>query len=1031
MILSYNIINRVSAGILRGKRCRAQPIKTSVAPCIGSRTGQSISCYKPYSQLLNKNFVPYLIVFLFLVFAKVANSANEFKEVFPKQNHSAESVLQLTQEEQTWLTKHNTIRIAYDGSLPPYSFINEQGKIDGIAFEIMALLSKRLGINLTIYPNSDWGGLYKAGAKRKVDVIATMVNRAGRAEWFSFTRPYLTKSLVIVTKQDNPSINNRSDLADKKVALVKGYQYGEQLESEFPTVKRIKVKSMLDSLNEVDKGRADAAILFLGTANYLQTKHQLNQLKIAAFYERNSANESIAVRKDWPILREIMQKGLDSLTEEEVQKIFAKWVVQGGAASTTETTIKKVPEKAQPLLQPIIKKVIEIEQQPPNASIQNVVPKPTERGHETDKLTGAFLTILALLVLWFALIRKQNKKKRHAKNDMLASATHLASKQSPSVEIKDDQKNTQSQFEAVISPTIGQLGSTQQALPEFITHETVRYGLDSEGRFIDVGPEITDLLGYDKVDFMENYRRYLTDNPINQHWEGFVEAFMQGQPNNIYELEIFDANQDRHWLEVSGSPVYDGQGHCIGVEGTIRDITALRPGGILSATSPDYTGAVGNYPPQTLEGHLRLAIHTADERQQPLAIICMSLERLRLLDGNPLGFPNDEVCKQANKRLHTILRDTDTVHVLEANKYALILPETGEFAASLIVDKIRKTLQVPYLVDVQTIALDAKLGIAIYPDHGLEPESLIAKAELLSHGSVPENPVIGLPMGYGTAEDDSLRLQQDLVLALDECKVSLRASSPHNINALHRHSQFAVYYQSRHTLDDNTIKGFEGLIRWQHPELGLLLPAEFVDLVKDIGMFDVMTYWIIQQVSFQSLSWEEAGIRPKLMAINLSDLTGKQAVEVSRMANIVRETGAKTEWLVFSVPESEIATDPDSIMAVIDRLVEEGFAVAIDNFGTESSILPLLKTIPAQIIEIDPEFIRNLPDNAEDAAVVAYSVALLHDLGKTVIAKGIETGRQRDYLKTCGCDLIQGYLLSMPLPAKEAKALIEKPADFA
>ena len=241
--------------------------------------------------------------------------------------------MELTADEKKWLAQHKNIRIAYDGSLTPYSFVNDQGKIDGIAVEIMGILSHRLGINFEVYPNYDWSSVYKAGAKRKVDMVATMVNRTDRAEWFSFTKPYLTKSLVIVTKKDNNSIANRNDLAGKKIAVVKGYQYGEQVAKEFPDAKRVKVETLLDSLKAVDQGQVDAAILFLGTANYLQSKKQLNNLRIAAFYERNSANESIAVRKDWPILVRILQKGLDSLTEEEVQTVFAKWVVAGWCGS--------------------------------------------------------------------------------------------------------------------------------------------------------------------------------------------------------------------------------------------------------------------------------------------------------------------------------------------------------------------------------------------------------------------------------------------------------------------------------------------------------------------------------------------------------------------------------------------------------------------------------------------------------------------------------------------------------------------------
>ena len=317
----------------------------------------------------------YLIAFLLVIFSQATVHANEFKEALPVvQNPVSESVLQLTPEERQWLTKHKSIRIAFDGSLPPYSFVNDLGKIDGIALEMMEILCSRLGINFTIYPDSNWSNLYKAAARRKIDMVATMVNRPERAEWFIFTKPYLTKSLVIVTRQDNASINNRNDIADKKIAVVNGYQYGEQVGNEFPVAKLVKVKSMLDSLDEVDKGRADAAILFLGTANYLQAKHQWDNLKIAAFYDRNSANESIAVRKDWPVLVGILQKGLDSLTEEEVQKIFAKWVVGGGIPA-----IDAVEQKIQPPTElptkPTVAPIAEIEQQPATFSVPKTAPE--------------------------------------------------------------------------------------------------------------------------------------------------------------------------------------------------------------------------------------------------------------------------------------------------------------------------------------------------------------------------------------------------------------------------------------------------------------------------------------------------------------------------------------------------------------------------------------------------------------------------------------------------------------------------------
>lgn len=989
--------------------------------------------------------MPYLIAFFLVVFSEVAVCANEFKETFPVQNNTAETVLQLTPKEQAWLTKHKNIRLAYDGSLPPYSFINDQGKIDGIAVEIMAILSQRLGINFVIYPDSSWSDLYRAVAKRKVDMVATMVNRPDRVEWFRFTKPYLTKSLVIVTKENNKAINTRNDLADKKVAVVQGYQYGEQVSNEFPTAHPVIVKSMLDSLNEVDKGQADAAILFLGTANYLQVKHQLNHLKITAFYDRNSANESIAVRKDWPVLVGILQKGLDSLTEEEVQKIFAKWIVQAAVVPTAEEAKEKAPPVTPPpaplaVTPPATKKVVEIEQQPPGYISKKAVPEPIAPTNEAYRLAGLVLIVLTLFGLWFYLVRKQKKLKQKAKNGIKTSANTVQSPLdvdkppmiAPTFEMSAAMPMAKAQPELSVGFNIEDLRSKDEIQPGFSPDEIVHYQRDGDGRFSYVSASITNLLGYSQADFMENCRQYLTDNPENQHLDSLIDACMQGQPNELYHIEIYDSGQDIHWLEVNDSPVYDGQGHCIGIEGVMRDVTAQRSYELLAVKSPsEPVAAVVADLPFTLEEHLQLAINSANLAQKSFALISLRLERLRFLDGNLLGYPEVEVLKEASKRLRATLRDTDIVFELEADKYALILTEADDHKARLIVDKIRKILQVPYLLGVQSIVLETNMSITIYPGHGLDPEALINHAQNLPSIHPQESASVKKAVEYDIEAEDSLKLQQDLVLALDECRVSLRASSPHNLNALHRYSQFSVYYQSQHKLEDYTIMGFEALIRWQHPELGMLLPKDFVDLVKDIGMLDVMTYWIIQQVSFQAVAWEKLGIRPKLMVVNLDDLASKQAVEASKIIDLIKETGAQAEWISFSVPEKEIAKKPDLVIPIIRQLVDAGLFVSIDDFGSDGSVLDLIKTIPAQFVEFDPVYIRSLSRDISGDEIITYTIAMLHELGKTVIAKEIETEEQLAFLKKSDCDIIQGHLLSRAIPAKEAKKLIETLPDFA
>ena len=963
-----------------------------------------------------------IVVTLLFVLALFQFSAHAtaVSEVAPAENNGIEYPLQLTPEEQQWLAAHKTISIAYDGSLPPYSFINDTGKIDGIAVEIISILGQRLGVNFSVHPDSNWDSLYKAAAKRQVDVIATMVNRPERATWFSFTKPYLTKSLVIVTKLDNTTINSRDDLADKKIAVIKGYQYAGQLGIEFPNAKPVSVDNILDSLKHVASGEVDAAILFLGTANYLQTKHQLDNLKVAAFYDRNNANESIAVRKDWPILAGILQKGLDSLSEQEVQKIFAKWIVEIPQTETTHTE-EKPPAPVEAAVKPEIKPVVkEIEQQPPAFNVPKPATtepaKPPKKIPEVEIILFLGLLVATLSMFWLGYLRRQLKQQLASTNEIIKSVKNL---QSLRTRVKN--LTTAQPIEINLDELTPKAKDKPTPHPD---NDYIYYQHDCDGHFSYVSASVTRLLGYSETDFMANYRKYLTKNAVNDHIDVYTLHCIQGYPNAPYEIEIYDAERNKRWLQVMDTPVYDGQGHCVGVDGVMHDITAQKLAEELPVDLGRESESTMMDEVPTLLDQVRHAIQTTSQ----FALIYVSMGHLRPLDNSLASFAETDVLDEADKRICAAIRISDTPIRIDSHSYALILPDTDLSAVGLIMDKIRKLLQIPYLIGIQSIVLDANLGFAVYPASSADAELLIKKAAILlpAAKSATLKESATAPITIDLADDEDLQLQQDLMQALDECNLTLRASNPENINALSRNCQFTVYYQSRHNATDFNIAGFEALVRWQHPKRGMILPRDFIPQVKGLGMLDMLSYWVIQQVSFQALLWENLGIRPDLFAItvNLEDLAVKRAVDVSRIIGLIREAGAKPEWLQFSIPEKEIAKNPERLIPIIQQFVAEGMVVAIDNFGSDSALLGRLKDIPAQVIEIDPEFIRGLPYDEEGVELISLTIDMLRNLGKIVIAKEVETEAQLDCLKQSGCDLIQGHLLSRPLPAQEAKELI-------
>lgn len=618
----------------------------------------------------------YLIpLFIFVSLFNVA-AADDFGDIASAKN-KPDPVVQLTVKEREWLANHKKIRIAFDGSLPPYSFINDSGQLEGIAIEVMNTLSKRLGIQFETYPTTSWNKVYEAAVAHKVDVVATMVNRPDRGQLFIFTQPYLIKSLVIMTKRDNVTIKNRSDLVGKTVTMVKGYQYTNRVIKEFPSVTPYFVDSMLDGLKAVSTEKADAAITFMATANYLQTKYLLTDLKIAAFYNSNSINEymneSIAVRNDWPILADILQKALVTLSKEEMQNIHVKWV-------------------------PSIKPSIDY------APIWKIV--------------AAFIIVLSLLLLWIARVRSQNKKIKLSKAEVQTTNKIL-------LELKDD-------LERLVLKRTAELHSSEhkfRSLVENLRNEYFFYQRDCEGIFTYISPSITNILGYTADEFMTHYPEYLTDNPINIEINEYIKAYGQGIHNSPYQLEIYDAQKNIHWLEVTDTPVYDEYSKCIGVDGIVHDITIRKQADDRLIWLSNYDELTGLANRRLFVDQLQHAISMANRTRLPVSLFYLDLDRFKFVNDSMGHAVGDEVLKETAKRISSTLRDSDIAARLGGDEFALLLPETDAVGAAPVAEKILKKLQEPYIFNELEFTLGGSIGIAVYPQNANNCEALVHLAD--------------------------------------------------------------------------------------------------------------------------------------------------------------------------------------------------------------------------------------------------------------------------------------------------------------
>jgi len=258
----------------------------------------------------------------------------------------AVATVRLSRSEQAWLIAHPEITIAFDGDYAPYSFRNEKKKFVGIAVDMARELARRVGIRLRVFPEGVWDRLYAAAQKHEVDVIATLVQRPERREWFTFTQPYISIAQYVITRKDNGGIRTREQIAGKTVALVKGYATTSQVLEEFPTVNAYEVDTLTAALEAVSIGRADATVVGMGIAHHLISQEGFLNLKFAAPYAQGLSDECFGVRKDWPQLAGILDKALDSMSEQERLQIFQRWMIPAiarveavtGAAMTLRLT---------------------------------------------------------------------------------------------------------------------------------------------------------------------------------------------------------------------------------------------------------------------------------------------------------------------------------------------------------------------------------------------------------------------------------------------------------------------------------------------------------------------------------------------------------------------------------------------------------------------------------------------------------------------------------------------------------------------
>jgi diguanylate cyclase (GGDEF)-like protein len=388
------------------------------------------------------------------------------------------------------------------------------------------------------------------------------------------------------------------------------------------------------------------------------------------------------------------------------------------------------------------------------------------------------------------------------------------------------------------------------------------------------------------------------------------------------------------------------------------------------------------------------------------AVMFLDLDRFKHVNDSLGHSAGDGLLQQVAERLSNELREEDSVARLGGDEFALLLPNLSAFDGAVVVaEKVMKAFRPAFVLNGETWVLTPSIGIAVYPTDGLTAEQLIANADTAMY-RVKE------------AGRNGFEVFTPSLHAKAQERVMLEAALH---NALER-DELVVHYQPKVDVRTGTIVGAEALVRWQHPERGLLYPADFIGLAEQTGQVVAIGETVMYEACRQNRAWQEAGYPPIAIAVNVSVPQFKAGIgDVT--ASVLRRTGLSGPYLEVELTESAAAEGLDVIAEVLTELRSFGVRCSIDDFGTGYCGLSYLSRLPIDALKVDKSFI-DLMSNGPDAAIVAAVISMGHSLGLKVIAEGVETEEQRRLLTEFDCDQIQGYLFAKPMPAEEFERLL-------
>ena len=409
---------------------------------------------------------------------------------------------------------------------------------------------------------------------------------------------------------------------------------------------------------------------------------------------------------------------------------------------------------------------------------------------------------------------------------------------------------------------------------------------------------------------------------------------------------------------------------------------------------------------------LNQVIKQAQRDKTKLAVLFVDLDHFKGINDSMGHNVGDELLIEVAKRLRNEIRQTDTLARLGGDEFSIVLNQLANNDVVVeVTQNLLNMMHEPIELRNQSFYVTLSIGVAVYPEDGNTPDELLKNADAAMYH----------------AKEDGRNTYQFYTQVMTEKAFERIAMETSFRNALNK-EEFIVYYQPQVNAETELYVGMEALVRWQHPDMGMITPAKFLSFANDTGLIVSLDQWVMKEAMKQYAEWYQKGFQPGVLALNLSVRQLRKEGFIDYLQLMLQETDFQPQWLELEVTESLIMNDFSTVIQILNRIKELGVSLAIDDFGTGYSSLSQLKRLPINQLKIDQSFVRGLPDDEEDVVISKTIIALSKNMGLSVIAEGVETQEQKDFLLQNGCNCMQGFYFFKPMPFSDVEEKLKAQA---